>query len=150
MDSNSSIINFIIPIDRSNTIVSDIDNNPGHNKRRNSRLLAYSRQLLEEENDDDEFCALVNIYREHKRHLEQDKKARTQLDIQTLDNELYEPVQDTFQRNSTSSLSSDVDTDCSLSCNNSKGINPYNGTVIDGIWNYNFQNSLNSFEGVCY
>ncbi|CAG8675168.1 16195_t:CDS:1, partial [Gigaspora rosea] len=130
----------------SNTIVSDI-NNPGQNKRRNSRLLAYSRQLLEEENDDDEFCALVNIYREHKRHLEQDKKARTQLDIQTLDNELYEPVQNTFQRNSTSSLSSDGDTDSFLSCSNSKGINPYNGTVIDGIWNYNCQNS---FEGVCY
>ncbi|CAG8547132.1 15830_t:CDS:1, partial [Dentiscutata heterogama] len=138
MDSNTSIINFITQIDRS-TIVSDISNN---NRLRHSRLLAYSRQLQEEENDDDEFCVHVNIYREHKRHLEQDKKSRTQLDIQDLDYDLYEPVQDPFPRNSTSSSSSDVDIGCFLSCSNNKGINPYNGTVIDDIWKYNNSNSV--------
>ncbi|CAG8716871.1 1692_t:CDS:1 [Dentiscutata erythropus] len=143
MDSNTSIINFIIQIDKS-TIVSDISTN---NRLRHSRLLAYSRQLQEEENDDDEFSVHVNIYREHKRHLEQDKKSRTQLDVQDLD-DLYEPVQDPSPRNSTSSISSssDVDMSCFLSCSNNKGINPYNGTVIDGILKYN---SSNSVEGIC-
>ncbi|CAG8513356.1 2501_t:CDS:1 [Cetraspora pellucida] len=139
MNSNTSIINFIIPIDKANTytssVVSNINNNLDQDRLRHSRLLAYSRQLQEEENDDDEYCTLVNIYREHKRHLEQDKKARTQLDIQALDNDLYEPVHDNFLHNSTSPRSSrsSSDVDMGRFLSSSNGINPCNGTVIDGI-----------------
>ncbi|CAG8774059.1 21196_t:CDS:1 [Racocetra persica] len=129
-------------MDKSNTytsVVSNLTNNLEHDRHRHSRLLAYSRQLQEEENDDDEYGALVNIYREHKRHLEQDKKARTQLNIQALDDDdLYEPV-----HNSTSSARSSSDFDMGRFLNSSSGINPYNGTVIG---NYNFPNGV---KGVC-
>ncbi|CAG8600823.1 9466_t:CDS:1, partial [Racocetra fulgida] len=133
-------------MDKSNTytsVVSSLTNNLEHDRLRHSRLLAYSRQLQEEENDDDEYGTLVNIYREHKRHLEQDKKARTQLNIQALDDDdLYEPVQETFLRNSTSSSRTSSDVDMGRCLSSSSGINPYNGTVVDGIWNYNFTNGV--------
>ncbi|CAG8616689.1 9216_t:CDS:1 [Scutellospora calospora] len=146
MDSNTSIINFIIQLDKSNTpsIASDTNDSSDHDRLRHSRLLAYSQQLQVEENDDEEFCAHVNIYREHKSHLEQDKKARTELDIEALDDDLYEPIQDTFlhKHNSTPSTSNSVDMSFLLPTYNNNGINPYNGTVIDGIWSYNYPNDV--------
>ncbi|CAG8483965.1 10528_t:CDS:2, partial [Dentiscutata heterogama] len=57
-------------------------------KRKNSRLLNNSRTEDEEEG----LGAPINIYREHRGHLEQDKKARTELDIQILKDDLYDPV----------------------------------------------------------
>lgn len=61
----------------------------------NSRLLAYSRM----EEDEEELGTPINIYREHRGHLEQDKKARIELDTQILKDDLYVPVQvDEFQQ----------------------------------------------------
>ncbi|CAG8817957.1 15463_t:CDS:1, partial [Racocetra persica] len=56
--------------------------------RRNSRLL--NDRIVEEE-----LGAPINIYQEHRGHLEQDKKARTELDIQILKDDLYDPVLET-------------------------------------------------------
>ncbi|CAG8448039.1 8665_t:CDS:2 [Cetraspora pellucida] len=58
--------------------------------RRNSRLLNESR--IE---DEEGLGTPINIYQEHRGHLEQDKKARTELDIQILKDDLYDPVLET-------------------------------------------------------
>ncbi|CAG8639482.1 10369_t:CDS:2 [Acaulospora colombiana] len=55
----------------------------------NSRFLAYSRV---EEDEEELSTPIINIYREHRGHLEQDKKARTELDTQILKDDLYIPV----------------------------------------------------------
>ncbi|CAJ0752034.1 6564_t:CDS:2 [Entrophospora sp. SA101] len=42
--------------------------------------------------DEEELGAPVNIYHEHRSHLEQDKKARIELDTHMLKDELYDPI----------------------------------------------------------
>ncbi|KAF0532731.1 hypothetical protein F8M41_011020 [Gigaspora margarita] len=63
-------------------------------KRKNSRLLNGNRIEEEEEG----LGTPINIYREHRGHLEQDKRARTELDIQILKDDLYDPVLETSNK----------------------------------------------------
>ncbi|CAG8809019.1 20736_t:CDS:1, partial [Cetraspora pellucida] len=107
------------------SVVTNINTSPKHNEQRNSKLLIYSKQMQIDE-DEDEFYTPVNIYREHKTHLEQDKRVRKELDTQMLD-DLYEPIQKAFLRNSKILTSKDVD----ISSAN-------NGIITAGMWNYNF------------
>ncbi|CAG8470355.1 1557_t:CDS:1 [Scutellospora calospora] len=65
---------------------------------RKNKLLIYSRQM-QFDDDDEEFCSHVNIYNEHRGHLERDRRARTDLDTEILD--LYDPIQEKTSQNST-------------------------------------------------
>ncbi|CAG8468547.1 9084_t:CDS:1 [Dentiscutata heterogama] len=134
MDSNNRILNPTIQLEKSDennsSIVTDINSSLTHNKRRNTRLLTYSRQIQADDDDDDEFDTPVNIYREHKNHLEQDKRVRKELDTQIFD-DLYEPIQKTFAHNSKFLTSKDGDIP-----SGDKGI------IMTGIWNCNY-------NGIC-
>ncbi|RIB26241.1 hypothetical protein C2G38_2163799 [Gigaspora rosea] len=134
MNSNTRSLNPTIQIEKSNTytssIATDIDSSLTHNKHKNSRLLNYSRQIQADDDDDDEFDTPVNIYREHKNHLEQDKRVRKELDTQILD-DLYEPIQNTFMHNSKFLTSKSV----LISSGD-------NGNFMTGIWNCNY-------NGIC-
>ncbi|CAB4383924.1 unnamed protein product [Rhizophagus irregularis] len=61
-------------------------------------LLSASFNYFEEE----ELGAPINIYHENRGHLEEDKKARTELDTDILNNDLYCPVQQQETETSTS------------------------------------------------
>ncbi|KAF0544024.1 hypothetical protein F8M41_003127 [Gigaspora margarita] len=134
MNSNIKVLNPTIQIEKSNaytsSIATDIDSSLTHNKQKNSRLLNYSRQIQADDDDDDEFDTPVNIYREHKNHLEQDKRVRKELDTQILD-DLYEPIQNTFMHTSKFLTPKSV----LISSDN-------NGNFMTGIWNCNY-------NGIC-
>ncbi|CAG8780623.1 38854_t:CDS:1 [Gigaspora margarita] len=90
--------NYISQINSTQTTLSiNMDNNFPETIK-NNRLLFYSRQM-QEDDDDDEFSSHINIYHEHRGHLERDRKSRTQLDTEIFD--LYDPVQETTKHNST-------------------------------------------------
>ncbi|CAG8779520.1 19885_t:CDS:1, partial [Racocetra fulgida] len=54
---------------------------------------------MQEDDDDEELYTHVNIFHEHRGHLERDRKARTELDTEILD--LYDPIQEPVPHNST-------------------------------------------------
>ncbi|CAG8784407.1 4697_t:CDS:1, partial [Racocetra persica] len=76
---------------------SHLNNSTPSSKRiRNSNQLSNRNRM-----DYDEELNSVNIYREHRGYLEQDKKARIDLNTQIIKDDLYEPVQEsTSQHNS--------------------------------------------------
>ncbi|CAG8727411.1 8670_t:CDS:1, partial [Racocetra fulgida] len=76
---------------------SHLNDSTSSSKRiRNSNQLSNRNRM-----DYDEELNSVNIYREHRGYLEQDKKARIDLNTQIIKDDLYEPVQEsTSQHNS--------------------------------------------------
>ncbi|CAG8760242.1 216_t:CDS:2 [Acaulospora morrowiae] len=90
----------------------------------NSRLLAYSRM----EEDEEELGTPINIYREHRGHLEQDKKARIELDTQILKDDLYVPVHAEESQQSTASVRTDYKLNKSSSQHSSSHVLPTSTT----------------------
>ncbi|KAF0446145.1 hypothetical protein F8M41_002975 [Gigaspora margarita] len=132
---------------------------PSQRIRNNSQLSNRSRK------DYDEELSSVNIYREHRGYLEQDKKARIELNTQIIKDDLYEPVQEsTSQHNSKhSSRAVNVENPVSFSFSPSKflptSFGDYRGISVDGghsdTWGY-YPNDIfasgimmDSLKGVC-
>ncbi|CAG8664904.1 9069_t:CDS:1 [Dentiscutata erythropus] len=126
--------------------------------RNNSQLLNRNRMDYEE-------LSSVNIYREHRGYLEQDKKARIELNTQIIKDNLYEPVQEsTSQHNSKHpSRAVNVGNPVSFSFAPSKflptSFGDYRGISVDGghsdSWGY-YPNDIfasgvmmDSLKGVC-
>lgn len=59
--------------------------------------------LQEEEEEEEELDAPINIYHENRGHLEEDKKARTELITEIANDDLYCPVQPQQKKENTSS-----------------------------------------------
>ena len=99
--------------------------------------------------EEEEFVAPINIYHEHRNHIEEDKKARTELDTEILDDDLYCPVQ---QREVNNTTSKEFNTEnfnslfpqFSFSSNNYGRIMESNETVT---WDYNVFNTTNNMFG---
>lgn len=108
--------------------------------------LFLQRNTQEEE---EEFVAPINIYHEHRNQIEEDKKARTELDTEMLDDDLYCPVQ---QREVNNTTSKEFNTEnfnslfpqFSFSSNNYGGMMESNETVT---WDYNVFNTNNNMFG---
>src|SRR5688572_17215455 len=78
-NSTTSMIQFAHLNNNNNNLVNN-NNNNNNNNNGNSH------------GDEDELGASGNIYNEHRSHLEQDKKARKELDTFILEDELYDPI----------------------------------------------------------
>ncbi|CAG8752588.1 19140_t:CDS:1, partial [Racocetra persica] len=129
MNSDTRILNPTIRFETyTSSSVTDINTSQKQNDPKHSKLIIYSKQM-QIDDDDDEFYTPVNIYREHKNHLEQDKRVRKELDTQMLD-DLYEPIQKAFLHNSKLLTSKNVD----ISFGG-------NEIITTGMWNSNYNES---------
>ncbi|RGB43815.1 hypothetical protein C1646_680043 [Rhizophagus diaphanus] len=115
-------------------------------------LLSASFNYFEEE----ELGAPINIYHENRGRLEEDKKARTELDTDILNNDLYCPVQQQETETSTSrglnigKFTSFLPRFSFSNNNNYGGIMDSTSTNIDS-WGYHHSdmfNTNNMFDGI--
>lgn len=115
-------------------------------------ILSASFNYFEEE----ELGAPINIYQENRGRLEEDKKSRTELDIDILNNDLYCPVQRQETENSTSrglnigKFTSFLPRFSFSNNNNYGGVMESTSTNTDS-WSYdmfNTNNMFGNFDGI--
>ncbi|CAG8514649.1 3911_t:CDS:1, partial [Scutellospora calospora] len=119
---------------------SHINNSTSSTKRiRNNNLLSTRNRM-----DYDEELSSINIYREHRGYLEQDKKARIELNTQLIKDDLYEPVQESTSQHNSKHPSKAVNVGHQVSFLPSKflptSFGNYNGISVEtghaDIWGY--------------
>ncbi|CAG8598744.1 5830_t:CDS:1 [Cetraspora pellucida] len=125
---------------------------------RNSNPLSNRSRM-----DYDEELNSVNIYREHRGYLEQDKKARIDLNTQIIKDDLYEPVQESTSLHTSKHSSRAVNVENLVSFSPSNflptSFGDYRGISVEtghsDIWGYYPNDSftsgimMDSLKGVC-